>query len=579
MLARMGNLTLTHERIDDIPLLISLGQTLGLDQAVNTHLGTHGLQQGLTNGEMVITWLAYILSEGDHRKSGVEDWAWRHRRVLEQLLGHPLRRVDFSDDRLGNLLRRFSDPEKWEALESSVWRAQTQVYALEVECVRLDSTTSYGYHEITETGVMQYGYSKDHRPDLPQLKLMAALAEPASQCLAVDLYAGQRADEGLYVPLYQRVREMLGKPGLLYVGDCKMAVLSTRAHIALAGDYYLTRIPRNLYSEEQWQVWVAQREACDNLTLFWEDGESRGAGCEWEHTLTAEIAGQTVSWEERLQWIYSPEVAATQTQALETRLQQAEAELKTLTPEPGRGKRAIREEEVLQTRIAALLKRHKVEGLLQPHWERVEQRETCYVGRGRGSATRPTREIVKVHYRMTSVERQAAAITETQQNFGWQLQVTNMPAAALLLQQATTTYQESWHLEHDFHKLKDCPIGLSPLFVWRDEQILGLTRLLLLALRWLTLIETQVARGLLADDQSLTGLYEGQPRRATQRPTAARLLKAISRAEITLTEVQSPEHCEWYLTELPSWLPQILSYLKLPLDLYGKLIVNSRLSL
>lgn len=31
----MGNLTLTHERIDDIPLLLSLGQTLELDQAVN----------------------------------------------------------------------------------------------------------------------------------------------------------------------------------------------------------------------------------------------------------------------------------------------------------------------------------------------------------------------------------------------------------------------------------------------------------------------------------------------------------------------------------------------------------------
>lgn len=135
----------------------------------------------------MITWLAYILAEGDHRKLGIEDWAWRHRRTLEQLLGQPLRRVDFSDDRLGNLLRRFSDTEKWEALESSLWRAQTQVYALEAECVCLDSTTSYGYHEITETGVMQYGYSKDHRPDLPQLKLMAASAEPA----------GQRADEGL----------------------------------------------------------------------------------------------------------------------------------------------------------------------------------------------------------------------------------------------------------------------------------------------------------------------------------------------------------------------------------------------
>ena len=578
MLARMGNLTLTHERIDDIPLLISLGQTLGLDKAVDTHLGTHGLQQGLTNGELVIVWQAYILSEGDHRKSGVEAWAWKHRRMLEQLLGRPLRRVDFSDDRLGNLLRRFSDTEKWEALESSMWRAQAQVYALEVERVHLDSTTAYGYHEVSETGVMQYGYSKDHRPDLPQLKLMAALAEPAGQCLAVDLYAGQTADEGLYVPLYQRVRGILGKTGLLYVGDCKMAVLITRAHIAMAGDYYLTRMPRNLCSAAQWQAWVAQREASDSLTLFWEDGEVCGAGYEWEHTLTVEIAGQAVSWVERLQWIYSSKLATTQAQGLETRLQRAAAALQVLTPEPGRGKRPLREAEALQARIAAILKHHQVEGLLQPQWERVEKRETRYVERGRGSATRPTREVLKVHYRITTVERQAPAIAAVMQNFGWQLQITNAPQAALPLPQATATYHAGWHLEHDFHKLKDRPIGLSPLFVWRDEQILGLTRLLLVALRLLTLIETQVARGLLADAHSLTGLYEGQPQRATQQPTAARLLKAISRAEITLTEVQSPEHCEWYLTELPSWLPQVLGYLKLPLDLYESLTVNSTLS-
>jgi hypothetical protein len=91
MLARMSDLTLTHERIDDIPLLVTLGQTLQLDSAVDTHLGTHGLQQGLSNGQLTVVWLAYILSEGDHRKSGVADWAWRHRYTLERLVGCPIR--------------------------------------------------------------------------------------------------------------------------------------------------------------------------------------------------------------------------------------------------------------------------------------------------------------------------------------------------------------------------------------------------------------------------------------------------------------------------------------------------------
>ncbi len=314
MLARMGKLTLTHERIDDIPLLVSLGLAVHVDRAVDMHLGTHGAQQGLSNGQLVVVWLAHILSEGDHRKSGVEEWAWQHRGVLERLLGQPVRRVDFTDDRLGNLLRRFSDDAKWEALEAALWQASAQVYALQTTQVRLDSTSTYGYHQITEAGVMQYGYSKDHRPDLPQLKLMAALAEPAGEWIASDVHPGQRADEGLYVPLYQRVKEILGQTGLLYIGDCKMAPLATRAQFAAGQDYYLTRLPRSLVSAEEWQAWEVQRDASAELTLFWRDGAVYGGGCEWERTLSAKVGAQTVSWNERLQWVYSPTMADQQRQ-------------------------------------------------------------------------------------------------------------------------------------------------------------------------------------------------------------------------------------------------------------------------
>jgi transposase len=116
---------------------------------------------------------------------------------------------------------------------------------------------------------------------------------------------------------------------------------------------------------------------------------------------------------------------------------------------------------------------------------------------------------------------------------------------------------------------------MSPLFVWRADQIRGLTRLVTLALRLVTLIETQVARGLVAAGRTLTGLYEGQPRWGTQRPTAVRLLWAISHIEITLSEVQSPEHTDLYLTTLPFWLLDTLVYLKLPPSLYEDLAENS----
>ena len=121
-------LTLTHERVDDIPLLIGLAQRLRLPQLLDRHLGNHGHHQGLSNGWLATTWIAYILSEGDHRKSSVQDWAWRHRRTLECLVGQPIRRVEFNDDRLGIVLRRLSRTSAWEALEAELWQSTLVVY-------------------------------------------------------------------------------------------------------------------------------------------------------------------------------------------------------------------------------------------------------------------------------------------------------------------------------------------------------------------------------------------------------------------------------------------------------------------
>ena len=90
---------------------------------------------------------------------------------------------------------------------------------------------------------MQLGHSKDHRPDLAQIKLMAAAVQPSGLLLATDIHPGNAADDPLYVPMIQRVRGQLGRRGLLYAGDCKMAALETRADIASHDDYYLMPLP------------------------------------------------------------------------------------------------------------------------------------------------------------------------------------------------------------------------------------------------------------------------------------------------------------------------------------------------
>src|SRR5437762_8793150 len=134
-----STLTLQHERVDDIPLLLGLMQQLGLPEILERHLGSHHLHQGITNGGLACGWLAFILSEANHRKVSVQDWAQSHQHTLATLFGQPLRAVEFSDDRLSILLRRLHDAD-WSALEANLWQATCEVYEVPITCVRLDST-------------------------------------------------------------------------------------------------------------------------------------------------------------------------------------------------------------------------------------------------------------------------------------------------------------------------------------------------------------------------------------------------------------------------------------------------------
>jgi transposase len=566
-----------HERIDDIPIIIGLAKQLGLGRILNHHLGTHGSQQGFNNGQLAVGWLAYMLSQADHRQSAVQEWSMRTAHTLGKLLGEPVRPVDFNDDRLARLLCRLSDDSCWLAIEAELWSATVMVHKIEWSGIRLDSTTSYGYHQVTETGVMQRGLSKDHRPDLPQLKLMAAAAEPMGQLVASDVHAGQCADDPLYLPLVRRVRAMMGQRGLLYSGDCKMAALATRAEIAHHQDYYLMPLPLTGQTAQAFPEWVNNIvDGQQVATLIWDGDQLLAAGYEFEREQTAQSQGESISWTERVQLVRSRSLAHRQQLQLQQRLEKAEAALWALTPKPGQGKRQITTHSQMTEKVNQLLKHYHLTGLLSVHWESQQTTTTHYRGRGRGGPNRPTYTKVQVRCQMIEVRRNHDAITAACHRLGWRVQVTNATTSKLSLAQAVCHYRGGWCLERDFHLVKDLPLALSPLFVWKQEHIVGLTRLLTLALRMLTLLEMRVRQGIEDADEALVGLYEGQPQRTTKRPSGKRILKAFSRAQLTLSRVQVAHQVYWQVTPLSEIHRQMLGYLGLPESLYTKLAQNSK---
>jgi transposase len=355
-----------------------------------------------------------------------------------------------------------------------------------------------------------------------------------------------------------------------------MSALATRAELVAEKDYYLMPLPRSGDNAAQIDAWIDEaalgQQPLQNLTRQDEKGKKVvfARAYERERPQSSKVADREVAWTERVQVIRSLELAKRQAQQLDERLGEATTALRDLTPPVGRGHKQQRKEKPLRAAVAAILEQHRVEGLLTVTWQREKQQRTRYRGSGRGGPGRPTYKTTKVRYVITEVQRNEAAIEQTKARQGWRVQVTNLPTSGWNLRAAVLLYNGGWSVERDFHLLKDQPLGIQPLFVREEEQIVGLTRLLTIALRVLTLSELQVRSGLAQAEEALTGLYEGQPNRATEYPTAGRCLKAIGRMEITATRVQAGEDVQWHVTDLPPLLKRILKLLHLSPALYTR---------
>ena len=173
-------------------------------------------------------WLAYILTEGDHRKVSVETYITGMKTTLSHLSAQSIDPLDFSDERLGHLLKHLSQPKYWHGIEED-WNAHRMaVYPVPQDVICCDATTVSGEHDVREGGLLQFGHSKDD-PSRPQIKVMTGSLDPLGMPLATDVLSGERADDGLSIPLIERIASGLNTTGLLVVGECKMSALSIRS--------------------------------------------------------------------------------------------------------------------------------------------------------------------------------------------------------------------------------------------------------------------------------------------------------------------------------------------------------------
>src|SRR5216683_182527 len=279
-----------------------------------------------------------------------------------------------------------------------------------------------------------------------------------------------------------------------------------------------------------------------------------------------EVGGEVQSWTERRLIVRSVRHAPAAEAALRARVAKAMAQLEALN-QRGRGKKRVEEVSAFRQAVVAMVQRDGVENFV---WFRLTQHATPRPVRTyRG---RPAR-IAEERHATVEVCVDEVALEVAVQRLGWRIYRTNQPVEQLSLEQAVLAYRSAYLVERSLGRLKGRPLSLTPMYVQRDDHATGLIRLLSIALRVLTLLEFVGRRQLAAEGTKLAGLYAGNPKRATARPTAERLLEAFE--DITLTIVKGPQQTDRYVTALSPLQQRMLGILGFSSALYTRLCTIS----
>lgn len=569
--------SIVSERIDDIPLLVSILLKLDIPNIIDKNYTPHGNHDGLSYGWLLMIWLVYILSQGDHRMNSVQDWVAVHCAVLTAATGQDVREKDFTDDRLPRVLKMLSNDTLWSHMEQHMSRHTIRAYDLSVDKIRLDATTASVNHNPDKSLLFKIGRTKENTYQ-SQFKLMIGTLDPLGLPIATDVVSGEKADDPLYVPIYKRIRKILDKSGILYIGDSKMAAIETRAEIVNNNDFYLMPLPMTGESPELLDKLLSElkvgkhktgnifspEDIPDNPDEAPDPKLALARGFETTVERNAKLNDEEVSWEERVCCVQSFRYASSQSIALDRRLAKAEERLQKLTPPPGRGRKQYQNEAKLAAAADKILSSYKFNDLISYTMDRQESHKNVRAYRGN-----PARIDTTVRYQIHT-KRDAEEIEQVRSRLGWRLYVINAPAEKLSLTQVVLSYRQQYIVERNFSRLKGKRLGITPLYVQLDDHACGLIRLLTIALRTMSIIEFDVHRKLVKDEDVLQGIYPGNPARGTERPSVDLMLRAFIGLNFYITDLPNGQHFE-QISPLNDVQKKILYLLDLPGSIYNKM--------
>ena len=474
----------TTYQIGGLNLLLNYVERIGLVESVNRYCPRDGeMSDGTVIAVLVINRLLAPCA-----LSNIAEWV--NDTGLHLLLGIADPEL-LNYDRLADTL--LAVHPHWQTIATQITLRAVEAFQLKIETVHYDLTSVFFHGEYEGSDWVAFGYSRDKRPDKPQVNISVSATDDGEVVLAAgcDIHSGDTNDGTTTVPAHERLHDIFQRSDLLVTGDSIMhdaenMLLISRAHGRFLGPTKMTPRIRKVVAacaEDEFlrlpaSTNKAGHEVKAAFRRLWFKARMKMTPAEREREAARRkrlgIGGRRPTYREVHYWMRAAVI-------LDTERQKADA------------KRRRRLIEAYEAKLQETRDRlHKRNYYNDPEWVAGHLADLAH-------QFKAVRTFVKVDFAVQdgqmslAYERHPERITEAAKLDGRWVLVTNQPrqleqSPADYLDWMWGVYKNHRHVERRMRNMKsDLPI--RPIYLHRDDAIISLCFVSVVALMVYTLIE------------------------------------------------------------------------------------------
>ncbi len=262
-----------------------------------------------------------------------------------------------------------------------------RAYDLPTDKARSDTTSKSVYHQPTKdtegSNLLNFGYSKDHRPDLVQYRQMLATLDPMGMPLLGATLPGNKTMSQITYRHGDNSQRLSDTKTFLFLADSKGSTWNNRAKIHQERRHLLFPLAMSQPRPKLLSQWIADSPtAVQAIYLNGKDDSEAPIGEGFEVPLGSlwwsTENQQWYRWSERWLVVCSYALQQRQVKSLSTRLSKAEEALEKLV------QKTPQDEVILQTKVEQILKRYRVSEQILTSIEKKITYQKVYQGAGPG---------------------------------------------------------------------------------------------------------------------------------------------------------------------------------------------------